>query len=162
MNFKRFNLIILLVLFISIVTLLYFNIKNNLIETKWLNYLLEQDIQEITITKNFDNNKKTINVSDLRNIFIKLDNYGIKRVFSEIKTDESEYTLSIYYMIDDIGYFVIFEDERINISNDNKLIDFINEDYLYNEYDESSSIETETYYFAFDKFNKKVFSKYFK
>ena len=161
MKLKKLYLVMGMILVVSIIIIVFLKVKNAPIEKKWLNYLLEMDIQEITLTRNLDGEKKNLDLDQLKKIFKKLDNYDTKRVFTEILKDESEYTLSVYYLINGDGHYLIVNDNAIDISNDNNLTKLIDEDYLYNEYDESATIETQIYYYAFDNYSKKVFSRYF-
>lgn len=168
---KKNSIIVILSVLGLFGIMLFFTYKNNnTVESEWLNYVLGLNIQEITLDRFYDvdygdkvNKDETITLSknNLRNIFSELDRLTLKRVYTDVLDETFTYTLSVYYLIDGEGYSFQIYDNAIQVTNDKKLMNLLNDSYEYNDYDEFASDDSTYYYFAFDNFNKKIFAKYF-
>ncbi len=140
--------------------------------SNWMNYVLTQNITDITLVRtneSGDIKNQRLSEDDLNNIFTKLANYTLLKVYSNNtisnkKTFASDDKLIVAYTKDNKSYELKIDNGNVGVSAgevDNDLVVAIEESEYTEENEKLKDTEGTTYKFMIQGYDSAIFDEYF-
>ena len=129
----------------------------------WMDYLLEQEIVDIKLTRYVDADNTTLvslNSDQLKEIFTKMKKYSLVKYYSDTEAVAND-QLEVTYTLDGMAYSFKILGENFKFDEDSKIVELFNKSEYNVEDDGHTSRDGEDYNYILKDFDTKIYDDYF-